>query len=426
MPNRACVFHLPHVFHSPQPRILLAGAFVAVLLLAQSARADDWPQWRGPDRNGISKGTGWLAKWPDEGPKKLWEGSVGVGYSSFSVSKGHVYTMGNVQDTDVVSCFDAETGKLVWKHEYACAAKDPNGYHGTRCTPTVDGDRVYTLSRHGNFFYLDAGSGKVLWSKDFIKDLSGREPLNGTREGWGFAGSPLIEKSWVLSEVGGASGASVVAFDKATGDVVWKAGNDVPGYASLLAFENGGERCFVQFSTDQVIGHRMKDGSELWRFPWKTSYGVNAATPIIEGDQMFLSSGYGFGCALLKVAPTGATEVWRNKTMRNHVNSCVLVGGYLYGFDENELKCLDWKTGEVKWGAKDYGKGSLMVADGKLILYGGSGKLGLAEVSPEAFKQICSFQALAGKDTWAPPVLAYGRIYVRSLDKVAAFDVKAK
>jgi outer membrane protein assembly factor BamB len=162
----------------------------------------------------------------------------------------------------------------------------------------------------------------------------------------------------------------------------------------------------------------------LWRFPWKTSYGVNAATPIISGDQIFVSFGYNYGCARLNVAPTGATEVWRNKNMRNHVNSCVLVNGYLYGYDENELKCLDWKTGEVKWKTGDYGKGSLMYADGKLILYGQNGKLGIAEASPDAFKEIEHFQALSGKDTWAPPVLANGRIYLRSLEKMVALDVK--
>jgi outer membrane protein assembly factor BamB len=170
----------------------------------------------------------------------------------------------------------------------------------------------------------------------------------------------------------------------------------------------------------------MKDGSELWRSLWKTEYGVNAATPVIEGDQMFLSSGYGFGCALLKITPKGVTEIWRNKNMRNHVNSCVLVDGFLYGYDEGDLKCLDWKTGAVKWSTKAYGKGSLMVADGKLILYGQNGKLGLAEISPEAFKQLSNFQALGGQNTWASPVLANGRIYIRNLDKLAAFDVKGK
>ena len=379
--------------------LLIAGLLAA----PASARATDWPRWRGANLDGISQEKGWLSQWPQEGPKKLWEASVGVGYSSFAVAKGSLFTMGNVADKDVVVCLDAESGKPKWKQEYACEAKDPNGYHGTRCTPTIDGDRVYTLSRQGHFFCLDSASGKVIWSKEFKKDFGAKIPT------WGLAGSPLIEKDWVLTEVSGP-GASVAAFNKATGELVWKNGNDGAGYSSLIAFDNGGQRCFIQFSKDQVIGRQMKDGAELWRTPWKTSYGVNAATPIIQGDEVFLSSGYGFGCALFKVSPTGAKEIWRNKNMRNHVNSCVLVDGFLYGYDESELKCLDWKSGETKWATGKFGKGALMAADGKLILYGQTGKLGLAEVSPKEFKELCSFQALTGLDTWANPGVANGRL----------------
>jgi outer membrane protein assembly factor BamB len=216
----------------------------------------------------------------------------------------------------------------------------------------------------------------------------------------------------------------VVAFEKQTGEIVWRAGNDKPGYASLIAFDLAGERSFLQFSTDHLICRRMKDGAEKWRYLWKTSYGVNATTPILRGDEIFLSSGYNYGCALLKAAPDSVQVVWQNKNMRNHVNSCVLLDGYLYGYDEGELKCLEWQTGQVKWGTKAYGKGAVQSAAGKLILYGQSGKLGLAVPTPEAFKEICSFQALPGKDTWANPVLANGILYVRSLDKMAALDVR--
>jgi outer membrane protein assembly factor BamB len=399
---------------------LLAVGLAGAAVLPAVTRADDWPQWRGPERNGLSKETGWLARWPADGPAKLWEVHVGVGYSSVSVSEGRLFTMGNVADTDAVYGFDAASGKPLWKHEYPCLAKDPNGFHGTRCSPTADGNRVYSLSRQGHFFCLDAATGRVVWSKNFARDFGGLPPK------WGYAGSPLIEKDWVLSEVGGPNGASVVAFDKRTGAVIWKQGNDRAGYSSLIAFDHGGERCLAQFSADHLIGRRMKDGSELWRVPWKTDYGVNAATPVVDGDELFISSGYNYGCALLRVTSTGAAEVWRNKNMRNHVNSCVRVNGFLYGYDEGELKCLEWKTGAVRWATRDYGKGSLMVADGKLILYGQNGKLGTAEVSPDGYKPISSFQALGGKNTWASPVLANGRLYVRSLEKLAAFDVRGK
>ncbi|MGA2656269.1 MAG: PQQ-binding-like beta-propeller repeat protein [Verrucomicrobiota bacterium] len=413
-----------------------------VLGLTQPALGNDWPQWRGPNRNGISQESGWLATWAPEGPKRLWEASVGVGYSSFAVSEGRLYTMGNVAEKDTVFCLDALTGKLLWKYEYPCSSKDPNGYRGTRCTPTVDGDRVYTLSRLGHFFCLDSATGAVKWSKDFKKEFGAEPPM------WGFAGSPLVERDWVLTEAGGSKGgplrqtgpniqqdwalteaggkshASVAAFDKRTGEVAWRAGSDPAGYGSLIAFDLAGERCLLQFSTDHLICRKMKDGTEVWRLSWKTNYGANTATPIIHGDEIFISSGYNFGCALLKATPTEAQEVWRNKNMRNHVNSCLLLDGFLYGYDESELKCLEWKTGQVKWSTKAYGKGAVQSAAGKLILYGQNGKLGLAAASPQAFKEVCSFQALTGNDTWANPVLANGILYVRSLDKMAALDVR--
>jgi outer membrane protein assembly factor BamB len=400
--------------------LVLSNALLVFLLaFATVGRANDWPRWRGPAIDGISKETGWLAQWPQGGPKRLWEGSVGVGYSSFSVSQGRVYTLGNVKEVDTVFCFDAESGKDLWKHEYPCSSKDPNGYHGTRCTPTVDGDRVYTVSREGHFFCFDAAQGTVIWSKEFKKDFGANPPT------WGYAGSPLIEKDWVLYEVG-AGDAAVVAFNKKTGAVEWKNGSDGAGYSSLIPFDLGGERMMAVFPKDNFVVRRMKDGSEVGRIPWKTSYGVNAATPIIDGKWIFISSGYGYGCALLEVSAGGLKEVWRNKNMRNHVNSCVVWQGYLYGFDEGELKCLDYKTGEVKWGTKAFGKGSLTLADGKLILYSQTGKLATAEPSPDGYKEISSVQILTGKDTWAVPVLANGRIYCRSLEKMVCLDVKGQ
>lgn len=401
------------------PTLLLGSAASALFLAtAGMALAEDWPRWRGPSLDGISKEAGWLAQWPADGPRKLWEAPVGVGYSSFSVSQGRVFTMGNVANMDVVSCFDAETGQLVWKYEYSCSPKDPNGYVGPRGTPTVDGDRVYTMSRAGQLFCLDSAKGTVIWSKDLPKDFGGKKPT------WGFSGSPLVGKDWVLCEAGGPD-AAVVALDKKTGEVVWKNGKDGAGYSSIVPFDVNGERLFAVFPSDFFVVRRMKDGSEVGRIPWKTSYGVNAATPIISGNQIFISSGYGFGCALLEVG-NGLKEVWRNKNMCNHANSCVLWQGSLYGFDENDLKCIDFKTGTVKWSEKRFGKGSLTLADGKLIVYGQKGLLATVEASPDGYKEISSIQILKGKDTWAVPVLANGRIYCRNLDTMVCLDVKGK
>jgi len=410
------------------PVVVLGAALISCLALTAPTVAGDWPQWRGPNRDGLSSETGWQTTWPQAGLKQLWKAEAGTGYGTVSVSKGRLYVLGNTADQDIVYCYDANTGQSVWKHTYACSAKDPNGYHGTRSTPTVDGDSVYTVSRKGHLFCLDAATGKVKWSKEFPEDFGGKVPT------WGYALSPLVEGDLLIVEPGGPE-ASVVALKKASGEVVWKAGDDPASYSSPMAFDLKGERCVTVFTTKGPVGRSSKDGKELWRYPWKTSWDVHAATPIVTGTQVFISSGYNSGCALIDVSSNPPKEVWRNKNMRNHANSCVLWKGYLYGFDESELKCLDVATGEVKWAEKKYSKGSVMLADGKLILYSNRAKLGLAEATPDGYKELAYVPALemrekypggANKDTWAVPVLANGKIYCRSHDDLVCLDVKAQ
>lgn len=388
--------------------------------------ATDWPQWRGPKRDGISTETGWATSWPKEGLKQVWKAEVGAGYGTVSVSKGRLYVIGNTADKDTVYCLEAGTGKEIWKFTYDCVAKDPNGYHGVRSTPTVDGDLVFTTSRQGHLFCLTAADGKVKWSKEFGKDFGGKTPT------WGFAISPLVEGGLLIVEPGG-SGAAVVALKKDTGEEVWKSEGAPAAYSSPIAYTLNGDRFVAVLSAQGGAGRRLSDGKTVWSFPWKTSYDVNAATPIVDGSKVFVSSGYGTGCALYDVATNPPREVYKNKNMRNHVNSCVLWKGYLYGFDESSLKCLDFNTGEVKWSEGKYGKGSLILADGKLLLYSERGQLGLAEASPAGYKELGFVQALqvrqsypggAAKQTWATPVLADGKIYCRSQDDLVCLDAK--
>jgi outer membrane protein assembly factor BamB len=436
-------FRFEQVSRSVQQALMLAVAALA----AGAGQADDWPQWRGPNRDGVSKETGWLTTWPAEGPKRLWQAEVGTGYGTVSVSKGRLYVLGNTDNTDTVYCLDAATGASVWKHSYPCLAKDERaGYHGPRATPTVDGDRVYTVSRHGHLFCLDAASGSVKWSKDMVNDLGGSEPVDGDDKGWGYACSPLVEGKWLIVEAGGkgtsapepasaAPGASVVALDKQTGKVVWKVGNDRAGYSSPVAFDLKGRRCLAVFTAGGPVVRLVKDGSELWRRDWKTAYEVNAATPIVNEGKLFISSGYNRGCALFDLNASPPAPVWQSKAMRNHCNSCVLWQGHLYGFDESQLKCLEWATGQVKWGENKYRKGSVLVADGKLILYSEDGKLGIAEATPAGYKELAFTQAIkvrssypgkAERPTWAVPVLANGRIYCRSQDDLVCLDLRGK
>ncbi|MBI5801146.1 MAG: PQQ-like beta-propeller repeat protein [Verrucomicrobia bacterium] len=388
------------------------------LAIAQS-ESFDWPQWRGPRRNGISAEKDYIAQWPKEGPRRLWATKVGVGYSSVSVAGGKLYTMGNLSDVDHVQCLDTANGKLVWDYKYPCNAADPNGYPGPRCTPTVDGNLVFTVSRNGHLLCLSAANGALVWTKNLVTDFGGYIPQ------WGYSGSPLVEGELLILETG-SSGRSVAALEKKTGRVVWANGNAAAGYASPMAFDVARERAVAVFSAAGLTGRALSNGRVLWHYNWRTSYDVNAATPIIFDDKIFISSGYGTGCALLQISATAAKLVWQNKGMRNHMNSCVLWQGHLYGFDEAQLRCLDVITGVVKWSTPAYGKGSLMLADSRLILYGERGRLGLAEASPAGFRELAAAQVLGGSSTWAPPVLSNGRIYCRSSTDLVCLDVSGK
>ena len=396
---------------------LLLGA--PAMARAQAVESFDWPQWRGPRRNGISQEKGFTSEWPKQGPRRLWAARVGVGYSSMAVVGGRVYTMGNVGDVDHVVCLDVANGKLVWDYRYPCPAVDPNGYPGPRCTPTVDGGLVYTVSRVGHLLCLNAATGALVWSRHLVNDFGGFLPT------WGYSGSPLVEGEMLIVETGSA-GRAVVALEKRTGRVVWANGNHLAAYSSPVGFDLARDRAVAVFSAVGLTGRAASNGRILWHQPWTTSYSVNAATPIVFDDKIFISSGYGTGCALLQVTASSVRPVWSSKNMRNHMNSCVLWQGHLYGFDENQLKCLDVITGAVKWSTPAYGKGSLMLADGRLLLYGERGRLGLADATSAGFKETAGAQVIGGNSTWAPPVLSNGRIYCRSLAELICLDVSGK
>ncbi len=380
----------------------VALALLALICLCDfTAAALDWYRWRGPDLDGISKETGWRTQWPAEGSKPLWKASVGTGFSSFSVANGRAYTMGNADATDTVFCFDAATGREIWKHSYPCPLDAKYYEGGTHGTPTVDGDRVYTLGKRGQLFCLDAAKGTVLWSQNLTEELGVKIPT------WGFASSALVVGDLILLDVGGAG----TALDKRTGKVVWTNGKDVAGYSTPQPF--GADGAVAILAARELVAVQAKDGKELWRAPWKTDYDINPAQPIFDGNRVFLSSGYNHGGALLKIDGGQASTVWENKNMRNHFNSCILWQGFLYGFDEDQLRCLDFATGTVKWTEKSTGKGALALADGKLIVMGEKGELMVAAASPDGFKPLSRAQVLSGK-CWTTPVLANGRIYCRN------------
>ena len=391
---------------------------IAALVVQSAVGADgvDWYRWRGPDLNGISKEKGWQAQWPADGPKQLWKASVGTGFASFSVSQGRVYTMGNTNDTDSTFCLDALTGKLVWQHSYPCML-DPKNFEGGPCaTPTLDDGRVYTFSRKGDLYCLDAAKGSVIWSKQLNRELG----LEITT--WGLASSVLIEGPLAVVNMGSAG----VALDKKSGKVVWTSAKGPGAYATPVPLKIGGEQCLAIFSRQSLIAVKAASGQEVWSYPWKTSYDVNAADPIVVDGQVFISSGYNRGATLLKLGGPAPEKVWENKNMANHFNTCVLWQGHLYGPDDSGLRCVAWDTGELKWTHGEFGKGSLMMADGKLVALSVKGELMVVEPTPAEFKPISRVKVLSGK-CWTTPVLSNGHIYCRNaVGDVVCVDVSGK
>lgn len=383
--------------------------------MAFCANANDWYRWRGPEANGISMETGWSANWPDSGPKQLWKAEVGTGFASFAVSQGRVFTMGNTNDTDTVFCFDAASGKVIWHYSYP-SKLDPNMYEGgPSATPTVDGDRVYTVSKQGMVHCLEVATGKVVWSKNVAEEVKAKAPR------WGFSGSAFVEGDLCILNIG----SSGTAVDKHTGKVVWSSEPDEAGYATAVPFANGDEPAVVLVVKREVVALRVKDGKEIWQYPWKTTPDINAADTVVQDKRIFVSSGYNHGAAVFDVTEGSPKTVWQNRNMRNQFNSSVLWEGYLYGFDDNKLRCIAFDTGEVKWTEPSPGKGSLMLADGKLIVLGERGELMVAPASPDGFKPISRTQVLNGK-CWTTPVLSNGRIYCRNAaGNIVCLDVGA-
>ncbi|MCX6909742.1 MAG: PQQ-binding-like beta-propeller repeat protein, partial [Verrucomicrobia bacterium] len=368
---------------------------------------------------GISAETGWTTQWPADGPKQLWKTSVGTGCASVAVSGGRVFTLGNQSDTDTVVCLDANTGAALWKHAYACPL-DPNLFEGgPAATPTVDGDRVYTLSRSGHLFCFQTATGKVVWSKHLHKDLRGKMPT------WGYSGSPLALGNALLLDAG-APAAATVAFDKMTGAVLWKNGHERASYGSLTPFTRAGKSCLASFNVSGLTVRDAANGAPLAHTAWKTDYDINPVTPIVAGGKIFISSGYNKGCALFQLGAAGLAELWHSRKMRNHFNSCVLWQDCLYGFDDSTLTCMDFATGAVKWQEKSLGKGSLMIAGGKLVIQGEKGDLAVAEPSPAAYKQLARAKVLGGR-CWVVPVIANGRVYCKNnLGDLVCMDVSGK
>jgi outer membrane protein assembly factor BamB len=373
-----------------------------------SVAATDWPNWRGPDHNGISQEKNWQSEFLPTGPKKLWQASIGTGFSSLIVSQGQLYTMGNKNDEDAVYCFDALTGKTLWKHTYP-SPLNPNMYEGgPSATPTVDQNRLYTLSKLGLLFCLDVKTGKPLWSRDIDTEFEYTIPT------WGLAGSPLIVEEMVIINIG----LTGMAFNKLDGKPIWQGENGKAGYASPVQFQNNSRNCLAMLSGDHIAAVDRKTGTLIWKYLWKTSWDINAADPIISGTKLFVSSGYGTGSALLNIQNESPVEIWKQKKLKSQLNGPVLWQGHIYGFSGNvgktvKLSCLDFETGQIKWSQEGFKVGALFIADGKLIILNDGGNLVIAQAKPQKYQEISQAKILDGK-CWTVPILANGLLYARN------------
>jgi len=399
-------------------RTVIVALFLAVIPPGMAFAADankppertaaaEWPNWRGPNHDGLSTEKGWITAWPKQGPKQLWKTELGPGHSSVAVLRGKVYTMGRNAKAkqDTVFCLNADTGETVWEYSYYAGASAYGG--GPRATPAVDGKAVYAVSADGQVLCLDAVSGQRIWNKNPQKELNLVMPRHN------FSTSPVLEGKLLLLNMG----ASGLALDKKTGNVVWKTDGD-SSYSSPVPFILGGKRRVALFAASQLAVVDPANGRKIASCEWKTRDNCNCADPVIVGDAIFVTSGYNVGSALIRVSGGNATVLWK-KAYRCVYASPILAGDCLYALIESgwmkaRLVCVSVKDGSIRWTRKKVGSGGLMLADGKLIVLSRRGDLILAEASPAAYTEIARATIFSVGACWNSPVLCNGRIYARN------------
>jgi outer membrane protein assembly factor BamB len=391
----------------------------ALAAFCVQACAEEWPQWRGPHHDGISRETGLLSQWPAGGPRARWRVPLGMGYSSVSVAGGKAVTMFGTEDGEFVVALDASSGKVLWKTPSGPLFHNTYG-NGPRSTPTIDAGRVYSLGATGSLLALDAASGTKIWGFNVLEKFGGEAPE------FGLSSSPVVAGNMLLVVTGAKHGKSLVALDRSTGSVLWSSLNDKAGYSTPLVIDVGGQRQVVVLMGEAVVGVAIGDGRELWRRPWKTTLDANVATPIFHQNRLFISTGYGTGCGMFELGVGGQSavkELWKSKEMKNYFSTSVLIDGCLYGFDNTFLVAMDFQTGKVKWRERGFNRGSLLAADGKLVILGERASLALAEVSPAKYTELARAKVLDGK-TWTVPTLADGRLFVRNEKELVCLDLR--
>ncbi len=401
-------------------------AVIASILLwtCSTVVAVDWPQFRGPTRDGHSPETGLMKKWPEGGPKELWsfEG-LGKGYASVAVADGIVYTTGVVGSDGILFAFDLD-GDLKWKVKYGPGWKGSSP--GTRTTPTIDGDRLYLMSGMGRIACHNAKTGEHIWHRDTL------EQFNGKNISFGIAESVLIDGEKVICTPGGKD-ATIVALDKMTGKTIWttKGLSEPPAYCSPVVIDRGPNRIILTMVQQSIVGIGMKTGEIFWRHPNKVSYDISAVTPAYENGMMYVTNGYRQGGHMFELSADGtsSTKKWSEKSLDVHHGGVVLVDGHIHGAGtRGNWTCIELATGKVKFTGKLVGKGSGIYVDGMLYCYGErGGDVGLVKIKPTGYEMVSSFKITKGtKEHWGHPAISDGRLYIRHGNALMCYDIKAK
>ncbi len=398
---------------------LLAGSVPALC-------GADWPQVLGPNRDGSSPEKGLLGDWPKEGPAVVWKKPVGEGYSGPVIAEGRLILFHRVEDKEIVACLDSATGKERWSYSYPSAYEDDFGKgNGPRATPVVAGGRVYTLGAEGRLTCLRLANGKKVWDRPLLKEYQ------VPRSFFGVGSTPLVEGKLVLVNVGGKK-AGIVAFDADSGKEVWRATDDGASYSSPVATTLDGQRYAIFLTRLGVVLLDPKDGAVRYQKRWRPriNASVNAATPLVVGDLLFFSVSYDTGALVLRVQQGKVEEVWSNdESMSNHYNTCVHHDGYLYGYHGRQeegaaLRCVELKTGKVRWEQRRFGCGSTVLADGHLFILTEGGDLVLAEATPKAYREKARARVFDSPPCRAPIALADGRLYARDGARLVCWNLK--
>jgi outer membrane protein assembly factor BamB len=401
--------------------MILFGA-VCALVVPALVVADDWPQFRGLQRDGVSQETGLAEGWAEGGPKEVWRKPIGSGYSAVSIVGDRLYTMYVVEidgeDKEVAVALSAKDGKELWRTPLGVRFDNEFG-DGPRATPTVSGDRVYVLDSRGTLAALKTKDGSVVWSMDFIEKFEIETPR------FGYSTSVVVDGDQVIVQAGGPEGKNYLGINKDNGEILWSRGDGPAGYNSALPVQIGDTKRFVYVAGNQLICVD-EDGGEVWAHDWPQ--GETHAMPIrIPPDKLYLSGAEGVGARLFRVKEAdGKGEIellWEQPFMRNHFSSAVVNDGTIYGFDNATLKAISVEDGKMIWGKRGLGKGSLIFADGRLLVLSDRGKLLLLEATTEGYREKGSVQALEGL-CWTAPALADGRLYLRNHDELVVYDLR--